>query len=74
MTSDPFSVGVPRVFLELGSEFVSNTFMPAYDVSPDGERFLMFQRTGGNGEEAQANQIHVVQNWHQELLERVPVP
>ena len=38
------------------------------DLSPDGTRFLMIRETPPN--------LHfvVVQNWHQELLERVPIP
>ncbi len=39
----------------------------------DGRRLLMF-KDGGGGDGAGPNQIHLVQNWHQELLERVPVP
>ena len=48
-----------------------------YDISPDGQRFLML-KTGGMSDPddpfAGLTQIHVVQNWTQELLERVPVP
>ena len=47
-----------------------------YDISPDGKRFLMFKAGAGGGANdptAQA-QIVLVQNWFQELLERVPVP
>ena len=45
-------------------------------VSPDDERFLLL-KTGidpAGGEEGASPQIHLVLNWHQELLERVPVP
>ena len=38
-----------------------------YDVSPDGQRFLMVM------EDTPRRQINVVLNWSQELLERVPV-
>ena len=43
-----------------------------FDISPDGERFLMI-KTGGATSEDSRPQINVVLNWHQELLERVPV-
>ncbi len=43
-----------------------------YDVAPDG-RFLMV-KTGDETGEAPPPQITVVLNWHQELLERVPIP
>jgi len=41
---------------------------PDYDVSPDGQRFLMLKAS----EQAQAAQINVVQNWFEELKQRVP--
>ena len=45
-------------------------------VAPNGERFLMIKQGASANREgpfAGLTQIHVVQNWHQELLERVPV-
>ena len=46
-----------------------------FDVDPDGQRFLMVSR-GGTGDSSTSTglQIVVVENWHQELLDRVPVP
>ena len=45
-----------------------------WDISADGERFLMVKSAAAT-EEATANgQIVIVENWHQELLERVPIP
>ena len=44
---------------------------PNYDVDLDGERFVMVKDIEGTSD---ASQIHVVLNWHQELLERVPIP
>jgi len=43
---------------------------PNYDVSPDGQRFLMLKPT----EQAQAapTQINVVLNWFEELKQKVP--
>ena len=46
-----------------------------YDVAPDGQRFLMVKVDQGDGSEAGARAVLVfVQNWFQELTERVPVP
>lgn len=42
---------------------------PAYDVSPDGERFLMIQDT-----EDERTQINVVFTWFEELERLVPTP
>jgi len=44
---------------------------PNYDVSPDGQQFVMVRRTG-EGERA-APQINVILNWFQELKRLVPV-
>ena len=43
---------------------------PNYDVSPDGQRFLMLKPS----EQAQAapTQINVVLNWFEELKQKVP--
>ena len=40
-----------------------------YDVTPDGEHFVMLQLP-----EVGSSRIIVVLNWTQELLERVPIP
>ena len=44
----------------------------AYDVTPDGQRFLMIKE-GGDEPTAPQNLI-VVLNWFEELRRRVPVP
>jgi hypothetical protein len=41
-----------------------------YDVSPDGQRFLMIKP--GESAEAAPTQINVVLNWFEELKRRVP--
>ncbi len=68
-TEPTFRAGRPEVLFE-GS--YRTTPVPAgyqyYDISPDGQRFLMIKR-----EQAPA-QINVVLNWFEELKERVPVP
>ncbi len=46
-----------------------------YDVSPDGQRFLVLTPAAGDGEgDAPQPEIHVVLNWFEELKARVPVP
>ena len=63
-----FSATRPRL-LFTGS-FVRTADRVQYDVSPDGEHFVMLNP----GEHDQpATQISVLLNWSQELLERVPV-
>jgi Tol biopolymer transport system component len=71
VSTDPtFSSGRPRLLFQgkfVRSEFPLTGF--AYDVSPDGQRFLMVEETGGST----AAQINVVLNWAEELKRRVPV-
>jgi hypothetical protein len=42
---------------------------PAFDVSPDGQRFLMVKETD---QAPSLTQINVVLNWFEELKRRVP--
>jgi Tol biopolymer transport system component len=64
-----FSAGTPRMLFE-GPYLPTPGSLPNYDVSPDGQRFLMVKPTE---QEAAATQIHVVLNWFEELKRRVPV-
>ena len=46
-----------------------------YDITPDGQRFLMIFPQGETDSAASPTQrINIVQNWFEELKERVPVP
>jgi Tol biopolymer transport system component len=64
-----FSAGVPRLLFEGHYQF-SGLVTSDYDVSPDGQRFLMVQPSGP---EQNPTQIRVVLNWFTELQQRVPV-
>jgi serine/threonine-protein kinase len=68
-TQPGFSAGKPRVLFEGRYEPTPATF-PNYDVSPDGQRFLMLKPAEAN--EAAPTQINVVLNWFEELKRRVP--
>ena len=70
ITTEPsFSAGTPTRLFE--GAFTSGAVARAnYDVSPDGERFLMVQPSG---EDVSSTQINVVLNWFEELKQRVPV-
>ena len=73
-TEPTFTAGNGQVVFE-GSYLVS---APGggrtYDVAPDGQHFLMITARGGPDGPSAPTSIIVVQNWHQELTERVPVP
>jgi hypothetical protein len=64
------TAGKPRVLFE-GQFLLSPATTPNYDVSHDGQRFLMVKGAGA-GETAPA-QINVVFNWLEELKHVVPV-
>jgi serine/threonine-protein kinase len=65
-----FSFDPPRRLFE-GRYFIGTggAVGRTYDVSPDGQRFLMIKPVS-DGDESQS--IVVVQNWQEELKQRVP--
>jgi hypothetical protein len=67
-TQPDFSAGKPRVLFEGPYVLTPGTF-PNYDVTPDGQRFLMLKPSGP---EQAATQINVVLSWFEELKRRVP--
>ncbi|MCU1262889.1 MAG: hypothetical protein JWO80_5774 [Bryobacterales bacterium] len=62
-----FSVGKPVVLFQ-GPWLPTPLSLPNYDVSPDGQRFLMLKAAD---EDQGARQIVVVQNWFEELKQRM---
>jgi serine/threonine-protein kinase len=68
-TQPSFSVGKPRMLFE-GRYGPPPVPIPNYDVSPDGQRFLMLKPSETT--EAAPTQINVVLNWFEELKQKVP--
>ena len=69
VTTEPtFSAGTPRLLFE-GTYELSGGTRANYDVTPDGQRFVMVQ-LGEVGSEA--TQINIVLNWFEEMKRRVP--
>jgi eukaryotic-like serine/threonine-protein kinase len=68
-TQPSFAAGKPRM-LFAGRYVSTGATFPNYDVSPDGQRFLILKPT----EQAQVapTQINVVLNWFEELKQKVP--
>ena len=67
-TEPTFKWGRPRVLFE--RSYHSSSISPGlqyYDISPDGQRFLMIKAGGGQG------QISVVLKWFEELKRLVPI-
>jgi Tol biopolymer transport system component/predicted Ser/Thr protein kinase len=68
-TQPGFAAGTPRMLFE-GLYDPAPYPLANYDVSPDGQRFLMLKPT--EHEQAAPTQINVVLNWFEELKRRVP--
>jgi Tol biopolymer transport system component/DNA-binding winged helix-turn-helix (wHTH) protein len=68
-TQPSFAAGKPRVLFE-GKYLPAVFTVPNYDVSPDGQRFLMIKPV--EQKQAGPTQINVVLNWFEELKQKVP--
>ena len=67
-----FAVGNPEVVFEQ-RYYRRQRDGRQHSIAPDSTRFLMVKGVGATNDTDAPGQIVVVQNWHQELLERVPV-
>ncbi|MCZ6768889.1 MAG: protein kinase, partial [Acidobacteria bacterium] len=65
-TQPTLSAGLPRLLFEGSYVYDSPDFMSNYDLSPDGQRFLMVE------EPEVSTPINVVLNWFEELKRLVP--
>jgi Tol biopolymer transport system component len=68
-TQPSFTVGRPRM-LFAGQYQPTPVTLPNYDVSTDGQRFLMLKPS--EQEQTASTQINVVLNWFEELKQKVP--
>jgi hypothetical protein len=68
-TQRSFGAGKPRMLFE-GQYQPSPVTFPNYDVTLDGQRFLMLKPV--EQEQAAPTQINVVLNWFEELKQKVP--
>ena len=66
MSSPTLMVSEPRQLFEQRYAFLTAT-IPNYDISADGQRFVMVKDESGSG------RLNVVLNWTEELKRRVPV-
>ena len=77
-TDRGFTPGTPALVVQGPYFGIASGGRPGrtYDIAPDGQRFLMLTQgaPADAADFAGLTQFHVVLNWHQELLERVPVP
>jgi Tol biopolymer transport system component len=68
-TQPGFAASKPRLLFE-GQYVPTPATLPNYDVTPDGQRFLMVKPI--EAVEAAPTQINVVLNWFEELKQKVP--
>jgi Tol biopolymer transport system component len=68
-TQPAFSAGRARVLFQ-GLYQTNPTMNANYDVSPDGQRFLMLKPA--SAQEAAPTQINIVLNWFEELKQKAP--
>ena len=64
-TQHGFSAGTPKMLFQGQYVTLSNS-TPNYDVTSDGQKFLMLKST------IQPTQINVIVNWFEELKQKVP--
>jgi len=63
-----FAAAKPKLLFEGHYETSIYAFEPNYDVSPDGQQFLMIK----GSEQESATQLNVVLNWSDELRRLAP--
>ena len=69
-TRPSFSVRERRALFPLGAEYHIDLWYASYDVTPDDQHFLL-ARVVGSGDGSEAARLIVVENWFEELRERV---
>jgi serine/threonine protein kinase/Tol biopolymer transport system component len=69
-TQPSFAVGKPRMLFQ-GTYLPTRVSSPNYDVSADGQRFLMLKPSEQTSSPS-LTQIVVVENWFEELKQKVP--
>ena len=68
-TQPRFAASKPKLLFEGHYETSMYAFEPNYDVSPDGQRFLMIK---ASEPESAGTQLNVVLNWSDELRRLAP--
>jgi serine/threonine-protein kinase len=71
-TRPAFAAGSPTVLFAGMGQYRQGVTRARYDVSADGQRFLMMKEGGGSGQTTVPPQIVVIQNWQEELKRLVP--
>ena len=71
--SDPaFAFGTPEVLFEAPYRRMARNRVRAFDLSPDGMRFLMIREEPATDEAPNVPDFIFVEHWREELKARVP--
>ncbi|MDA2924647.1 hypothetical protein MYX65_08335, partial [Acidobacteria bacterium AH-259-L09] len=68
-TAPTFKAGAPRLLFEGSYNYRPNEETSDYDITPDGQRFVMVT---SSEQERPARQVNVILNWFEELKRLVP--
>lgn len=68
-TDPAFSRSTPEALFE--NSYIAGP--NSYDMSPDGQRFLMIKESDGSEPSAAADELIIVENWFEVLKERAPI-
>jgi hypothetical protein len=74
-TGPTFTPGTPKLLFERA--WFAGVQSRQWDWHPDGDRIVVVDPSGNDGGEdgePGVARIHIIQNWFEELKERVPVP
>ncbi len=69
-TGPPFTVGERRALFPLGTEYALSLDYTAYNVTPDDQHFLILRVTA-TGDQSMTGRLIIVENWFEELRQRV---
>jgi serine/threonine-protein kinase len=75
VTTEPTLKVGPPIQVFQGRYYIAATGSPRaqYDVTPDGQRFLMLEPSRGTDVSSDRPRVVVVQNWFEELKSKVPI-
>ena len=68
----PESAGKPTLLFEGRFDLKDSPGATNYDVTPDGQGFVMIRTPEGVAESSGATQVTLVQNWFEELQQLAP--
>jgi Tol biopolymer transport system component len=70
--SPSWAATIPALVIKEGYATIGGNLGRTYDISSDGQRFLMIKNSGGSDQTAAVPKVIVVQHWQEELKRLVP--